>query len=722
MGGLSDYLEQQANDDTRRLWQSLAQPVFSAAGDSLAAPRLDQALELLLRWGISMLRPDRSAELDVSSREMWLERPSWRPFFALAGHYGFLSIPDFPDRYYRKRGESAADNLCGLWGIGASTFYRCIDTAKRRLATLLGQQQADARYSAQIRDFVRGAAYRGKQLDTTPVQKEWHRAQATTRLAAGDDMGALWHLRMAGDLSEASHLLTLHAVKIASKPEVEQELDALILSATHPETSPSVVVMLHLAIGAIRRVQNNPAAEHAAYERALRIAAAAQDPTGMGIIYSHLGKYFEPRDSDRAFAYYQESIDFFTQGNSSALYPDAKSEYVSTLIQLAWLYTLRNDPRAKTILERAQALSDQLAAAASSMALLEQALLEQAWGEYWRRTGDFSKGLEYKHRALNIYERLGDEQGMLKTYINLGVLYDDLKQYARAKEYYERVLTLASRISVDPEHIASTYLNLGACYYWVQDYATAIQQYEQALALSEQAGLTLHIGRAHYNIAEVHYTRFRRTQQTDDERQGDEHVAAAIAAWETEHYPVYIESARMLKQELLGGTKTHAEHRLLSEEKVEYYAEMAEIEKQRALLASDPDPHTQIAARLSITKAYLSISAQEREAALRLCEQHHLLPQFSPEIDSVWAAYAQSQNQTARVLSAWRAQVQMEDAELRPLIRHLLEVGYITKSAYVQLRGISPATASKHLVRLAQAGLLEQVGKGAGTRYRLPAT
>ena len=55
------------------------------------------------------------------------------------------------------------------------------------------------------------------------------------------------------------------------------------------------------------------------------------------------------------------------------------------------------------------------------------------------------------------------------------------------------------------------------------------------------------------------------------------------------------------------------------------------------------------------------------------------------------------------------------------MLAQLLEAGSLNKSGYAQLCSLSPATASKHLVTLAERGLLVQSGKGPATRYTLPA-
>jgi len=698
----SDVGEQQFLD-------ALLRPARIAAGSTLAPSDISSLAELGLRWGVSSLRPDRAPANAPIDRSCWLERASWRPALALMCHYGFVQVPDFPDHYYRRRGEPPVETLCGLWGIGSSSFYRLLDTAKRRLAQLFAEQVQDGQHSASLQSFAQGEVYDRLGLKDVEARCAWHTQEAARQARADHHLAALWHWRAARNVDAALKWIHLHLVAISREPGLDAELEALRSDAS---LSQREHIEIQLAIGAVCRVRNHPELEAQAYEQALRIAADPEDATSLGIVYSHLGKYYEPRDADRAFACYQDSLEFLSRGQDAAERPDARAAYADTLVKLAWLYTLRNDPRAKSLLEKAEGLS-------SAKTDDTTALLQQAWGEYWRRAGAYDLVLEYKQRALNIYERLGDQQGMLKTYINLGVIYDDMKRYDRAMGYYQRVLDMARSVSIDPEHIASAHLNLGACYYWLKDYAAAIDQYQQALEISDRMGLHLHKGRAHYNLAEAHYTRHAQTGNPDDEREGDQHVEAAIAAWAPEGFPVYVESARNLKAELLGGTREYAEHRILPQEKAAHYAEMAEIERNRSTLQADPTPAERIEAHLAIARAYLSISAQEREQAMLLCEKHNLGDAFAGQIDALRQMFEQSHTTEERLARAWHEATRLSEGALRRAVRRLLQEGQISKSVYAEACNVGLATASKHLARLAEAGLLRQIGKGAGTRYVL---
>ncbi|MCS7061510.1 MAG: tetratricopeptide repeat protein [Anaerolineae bacterium] len=699
-----DRLEQ----EERQFLEALVAPVRITVGNAFASDDFSGLVEVVMRWGVMNLRPDRASTMPIE-RTCWLERASWRPALALMCHYGFVQIPDFPDHYYRRRGEAAAETLCGLWDIGLSSFYRLLSTARRRLAQLFLEQILDDRHHDSLQAFAQQEAYDRLGLEDTHARQAWHAQQAEFLTHAGQYLGALQHWRAAGNVDAALKLICLHLADMSSEPGLDAEMERLLAL---PGLSQHSQIDLQLVIAAVQRVHHQPEHELQAYERALRLAAELQDAASLGMVYSYLGKYYESRDADRAFACYQDSLDFLSRSQAVVDRPDAERAYAETLVKLAWLYILRNDPRARALLEKAQ----QLRATEKEDTA---ALLQQAWGEYWRRTGDLERALEHKHRALNIYERLGDRHGMLKTWINLGIIYDDMKQYHRAMNCYQRVLDMTQSMPLDPESLASTHLNLGACYYWLQDYDSAISEYFLALGIGEKASLRLQVGRAHYNLAEAHYARYLLAGNPDDERHGDHHITHAIAAWESETVSVYVESAHRLKTELFSRASVHAEHRILAQEKAAYYTEMSEIERYRQILQADAPPVERIQAHLAIARAYLSISRKEREEAWRLCEKHNLLDAFAGQFDALRQTFQQSETSEERLAQRWHETTHLSEAALRKAARRLLQQGRLTKSTYAAACGVGLATASKHLAQLAEAGLLRQIGKGASTHYVL---
>jgi hypothetical protein len=78
---------------TRWFVHRYLQPVMGTAGDALRAETAQaEAVALLLRWAVTLLRPDHLPELTGIDRSAWLDRTSWRPMLAVMCHYGFESL------------------------------------------------------------------------------------------------------------------------------------------------------------------------------------------------------------------------------------------------------------------------------------------------------------------------------------------------------------------------------------------------------------------------------------------------------------------------------------------------------------------------------------------------------------------------------------------------------------------------------------------------------
>ena len=684
--------------------------VRGTAGDALAEPALPRIAALLLRWGVAQLRPDAAAGFDGIGDEAWLRLSSWRPALAMAAHAGLLPVPDFPRIYRRRPDEPALDNLCGLWGVGPSTVYRLLERGRQGLATLAVGALPDAAQRLSLRAAVlRDLQGRGLATDAA-----WHTRQAVDAQAAGDAVSALWHRWRAGDLPGFTETLRQRAGALAAEPET----DALVERVAAGLLSPREQVLLALAGAVLARTRNAAERELRAYEQARQAAQTAQDPLLLGIVHSALGKYYEARDADRAFACYQDSAEFLRdlgleQGDAQAL-----EHVLTTYARLAWLYLLRNDARSRALLDRAEALR-----AAHRVPDEVLGMLEQVWGEYWRRSGELPRALEHLYRALNIFERLGDQRSLLATQLNMLQIHGERREHARALACAQRIFQAARRGPVEPTLLASTHLNLGATHFWAGELGDAIAEYAQALVLSRANGLRLNTFRAHYNLAEAHYTRFRDGGNVTDEAAGDVHVQAALAAPVSDSSPAAVEAARRLKAELLGRTQAVEPNRLLPGERAVHVAEMAEIEQQRLQLAVPGEPPAHAAAHLAIARAYLVIANREREAASALIERYGLQARFTAQLAALRQAFERELTREQRLDAVWKqaAGDLLDDTRRPSLIAHLLREGAVNKSGYGALCGVAPATASKHLGLLAERALLVQRGKGPSTRYELPA-
>ena len=172
---------------------------------------------------------------------------------------------------------------------------------------------------------------------------------------------------------------------------------------------------------------------------------------------------------------------------------------------------------------------------------------------------------------------------------------------------------------------------------------------------------------------------------------------------------------------MLGTAAQRSADRLAPPEAVLHPAELAEVQAQRELLAVPSAPELQVRAQLRIAQAYLAVAVKEREAALALAERHGLGGRFDEELQALRGTFERELNAEQRLARDWAAEAAdlLQPVRCQAVLAHLHQAGWLNKSGYAELCGLSPATASKHLATLAQRGLLLQTGKGPSTRYQL---
>jgi tetratricopeptide (TPR) repeat protein len=677
-----------------------------------AQAEVSDAPALLLRWLVTQLRPDQEPRLDGIDKDAWLNRVAWRPMLALMCHARLAAIPAFPERYRKRPDEAAVDNLCGLWDVGPSTFYRYVERGKQQMAQIAIESPPAAARLLSLRRFV-VAELASRRVWSDEAQRiNWHRQQSRLLRQRADPVSALWHALQAADADLATDTLRAHAAAMAGEPET----DALVERVAALALSAHARFDLWMARASLARTRNAVDRELATLEQALQIATEAGDSLLLGAGYAALGRFHESRDADRAFACYEDSARYLLAADPEHRDSATVAQYMTTLVRLAWMHVLRNHPQSKAMLERAEQLRRTQPVPEDLIGMLEQ-----TWGEYWRSAGDHQRALQSKHRALNVYERLADQRSILVTYLNLITLHGEAKELDKAVAYANRVFEVARRSVVEPSILVSTHGNLAAAYGWANDYASAITEYREALERSLSADLKLHANRTRYNLANAYYRRFLEAGDKNLERSGDEQLVLFFQSPASERTPALTESARSLKAEVLGAQPEKAVDRLLSIEAAEHLDEISEVNRQRAVLQSTESPEARARAHLVIANAYLAISTKERESARALVERHGLGDSLLAELGQLRETFNRELTREQRVLAQWQQHgADMLDTTNRhALVQRLLRDASINKSAYAELCSVSPATASKHLTTLTQRGLLQQTGKGPSTRYVL---
>lgn len=712
--GTLDMLIRQRPQAARWLMRPLLPVLAGTAGDAtLNLHDSTEVASLLLRWLVSQLRPDQEPSLERISDDAWIKLQAWRPMLAVMCHYRMADVPAFPGHYRRRTDEAAVDNLCGLWDVGPSTFYRYVERGKNQMARLLRDASQSVTLRLTLRRYVLDEIVRADVVASQEALLRWHLQQVEACRGRNDAVSALWHALQVRDGELAADILSRHAAALAAEPET----DALVERAAATQMTLAARVHLWLGRAALSRTRNAIDREQSALERALQFAIESGDPLLLGSAYAALARFQEPRDADRAFACYEDSARYLLAADPEHRDIATVAQYMTTLVRMAWMHVLRNHPQAQSMLERAEALR-------SAHVVPEDivGMLEQSWGEFWRIAGDMSRALQAKHRALNIYQRLGDQRSVLVTYLNLIMLHGEAKELDKAQAYARKVFEVAERTPVEPAIIVSTHGNLAAAYVWAQDYGRAIDEYRAALARALAANLRLHANRTRMNLASAYYRRLVETGDTSFETLGDAELEAFFQTPTSERTPSLTETARNLKAEVLGEREEHSIDRLLSNESAEHFDEMASIDRQRLLLKTDASPEAHVRARLAIANAYLAISTHEREAAVQLIERHGLGERFATELGQLRDTFDRDLTAEQRLMAHYKQQAAdlLDDARRAALVERLLREGAINKSGYAELCGVSPATASKHLAALAERGLLQQTGKGPSTRYLLP--
>jgi tetratricopeptide (TPR) repeat protein len=711
-------LVRQHDPVVRRYLPHALQPVLATAGDRLAHEhRHADAVALWLRWAVTHLCPDPPAHFEDIDRAAWLDRTSWRPALAAACHHGMATVPDFRDRYRRRADEAASDNLCGLWGVGPSTYYRYLDKAKRQIALMLLGDRKSPESTMSVRAFVHEHVLRLHAFATEQERDEWHRAQAQACQTLRDPVSALWHFLHAGDPSAFVGLLHRHRAELARKPETRELIDRLSRLALPARQRFDLL----LAQAGLARQRGDEDDEQQLYSAALRLATHSDDKLMLGEVYGALGKFHEFRDADRAFACYEDSARFLnltSADEGGVRTPQFIELYVHTLVRLAWLYVSRNDPRSRAVLEQAQALHDQ-----HNLSDEVVGMLEQTRGEYWRRTGELRRALECKHRALNLFERIGDQRSVLVTYFNLSLIYGEARDFDRAVDYGRRVLASAEKVALEPETLVNTHGNLGVAYFWQGNYDEAIHEYQLAVDVCQKTGLKTPLSTAHYNLAEAFYKRFQLARDPEDERRGDMHATISMRASPSAKDQSHIEATRKLKSDILGASSESPSYdRLLPEEFAAHFEQMLQVQQHRSALALPSVPAAHARARLAIARAYLTIATKERETALALVHKHDLGDQFTAEFEELRSTFNRQLTREEHLTAQWKqaAADMLNDERRAVLLSELLRSGSVNKSGYANVCGLGLATASKHLGMLTDRGLLVQSGRGPSTRYGLP--
>ena len=108
-----------------------------------------------------------------------------------------------------------------------------------------------------------------------------------------------------------------------------------------------------------------------------------------------------------------------------------------------------------------------------------------ATGLIYLNKNDYTKALNHFTSSLKIREEIGDQQGVASAFNNIGYIYHNQGKYDYALDYYVQSLKIREDIG-DQQGIATSFINIGETYGAQANYEQALDFYSRSLRLFEE--------------------------------------------------------------------------------------------------------------------------------------------------------------------------------------------------------------------------------------------
>ena len=157
-------------------------------------------------------------------------------------------------------------------------------------------------------------------------------------------------------------------------------------------------------------------------------------------------------------------------------------EFVTVLNKLAFTSRHSNPGKAEAYAREAQDHADKQGF------LAEQANSFRMLGIVNRETGKFTEAMSYCRKSMEIYEELGDRNGMAFTHGTIATIYKFQGIIDKAIEHYHESLKRKQEYGAGEDELALCYFNIGGCYSGLLRLDLAQSFYETAQEIWEKSG------------------------------------------------------------------------------------------------------------------------------------------------------------------------------------------------------------------------------------------
>lgn len=222
------------------------------------------------------------------------------------------------------------------------------------------------------------------------------------------------------------------------------------------------------------------------------ISATTDDSTRLRFI-NEVATYYIFNDSEKALALLNQGLKEASEHglifclneltNTKGIYfdisgdKDSARHYVESALQLSREYNFRD---------------------------IERMALNNLGLQYWS-SGEFQRALNSFFQALEINRKYfsDDKESEANNQSNIGLIYQELKQYSRAIEYHQRALSIRDSLGLTNGK-AISWANLGVCYYTLTNWEEAVSSYLKARDLALESGNLRMYYALHDNLGSVY--------------------------------------------------------------------------------------------------------------------------------------------------------------------------------------------------------------------------
>ncbi|MBU7046763.1 MAG: tetratricopeptide repeat protein, partial [Theionarchaea archaeon] len=125
-------------------------------------------------------------------------------------------------------------------------------------------------------------------------------------------------------------------------------------------------------------------------------------------------------------------------------------------------------------------------------------------GIVYQELGEYEKALECYERSLTVFEEYDDKINISANLGNIGLIHHRKGDYEKALEYYEESLKIQEELG-NKSGIANSLHNIGMIHHDKGDYEKALEYYEESLKIEEELGNKSGIADSLNNIGLIHH-------------------------------------------------------------------------------------------------------------------------------------------------------------------------------------------------------------------------